>query len=358
MRDKIIKISLVAVGVLLLCPSAHAISLCARDYWSRALAIQEILTKKWNEAKERQVAWEDFLKTWEADFRRRAGNKNELLALMAAKSPTFELQLMDFLWKKKGGIKVRAPKPSEDLSWMIAKVAAQMFRKANPEPGWRRAWLKSFAQTILDRDKLRNMPANFAALIQDKYREPYKKLLTSVTTESYGVPRPDVVRDFYTFGLTDAIYRRLAAVRFLASKGPKEYGDLLYDAEVERLSLEIQWFARPIIGKLIAYYTLWAPAYEAYQDHKEVKKVEEDVKKNPEKYLGYKKADDDRLQSLNEQLDDLHAEKRELENALAQNPPDATEKRRHLEKVDRKITKIDNMLKELEKGFAPPTPSN
>jgi hypothetical protein len=195
-----------------------------------------------------------------------------------------------------------------------------------------------------------------AERIQVDYRGRYKSFMEGVALEAYGNPRPEVIRDFYRWGLLDTAFRRLAAIvkeRKLSAAFDK---DAVFRAEVEKLSLEIQWFTRPVISGLLLYYTLIEPAYAIYEEDRMREKWENDVKQQPEKYLPKtEKADDDRIRNFDEQIDDLTIQKRQYENELNQHPPlpeaEAKRVRRALDKTNRRISELQELKLDLQRGL-------
>lgn len=284
----------------------------ARGRRARALRIEKILGEKW-EASQRSnpanadEAWSEYVHQWELEILDRTENGNradypeleELLALMAAKSPTFKTGVLDFLnnygdfkykafaqflesdgsgpgttgqrfwslWQARIKLPMRRVWSLDDFSLFITETSNAMFRTMHPEPSMRSSYLKALSEIRLSKP------------------------------ESFGRPRPEVVRDFYRYGLKNTLYRRLTAysvVLFSRSRGtalieensgltiedvdllshnllydrlprgirnalvlsrhPEVYNELLLNAELEQLSLETLFFLKPLImGLLFAF---------------------------------------------------------------------------------------------------------
>jgi hypothetical protein len=424
------------------------------------MKIQEILAEKWKQAQDDAKAkgsdadpksvWDDFVKKWENE----AGDKaldgkapslEELLAIMAAKSPTFEMSLMEYLWnhgdvrykilasfeegeivgetaakvgtrgkrfwnlwQSKIKLTVNRVWSGEEFAMFLTETSNAMFRAMNPEPRWYTTWASAFGR-VFTKGELK-MWKSFADKFMSEYRVRYKTYLETVSMDAFGEPRPEVVRSFYRFGMVDTIMRRLAVIKALftgkvgsmklgeliewkmglspeeldklfdgpvskylpravkdalmAAKNPEIYREILYNAEVERLSLEIMWFTRPIISALFLYYTVLDDAWGAYSYYKKKKEIENEIKKDPEKYIApYKKADNARLSNLKDQLQDLETDKKEIEKEISTNPSmspnDLALRKRSVQKLDMKIGKLNSMIHELENSpLKAPPPEN
>lgn len=413
---------------------------------AQAAKVQKILAEEWERAqqgkpKDPEAAWAEHVKKWEEETLDRMTNKDkfgyptveELLALMAAKSPTFGSKMLTFLvdkgtirfkvlahlterihegkvsgdkmtygdrlmnnWQKSIKLPARKTWTSDQFALFMTEISQTMFRAMHAEPGFRATWIKAFGSAIFTQKTWRIWKV-FAEKFTEDYRAKYKSFMEGVTLESFGEPRPDVMRDFYRFGPWDTIYRRLAAIKVMVSgkdakkvieeyglsqeeadaihkgpiydrlprnlknaiviaKNPELYKDVIFNAEVEQLSLELMYFTRPVISGLMLYYTLIEPAYSAYEQEQKRKQFEEDIKKNPDKYIYTpKKAEDDRIKNYDDQINQLTIERRALQKELADNPSlpesEVALRQKAIDKIGRKINNLTELKRDLEKGF-------
>jgi hypothetical protein len=361
---------------------------------AQARNIERILAERRAKAEANGESWDAHVEKWENEIldRMSDGKKgshpdlDELLAVMAAKSPTFQLQLGELLtqhgairfrvlahfledvqtlgkepWAKGGKVTegrrfwelwqrtIRLPArrawTREELSTFMTEISSVMFKVMNPEPGFRRMWIKSFFDESIDPAQWK-VWRRFSERFLERYRWRYKRMLEGVQAEAEGQPRPEVIRDFYRWGIRDAIWRRLAKL-----SGAKE------QAEIERLSFELMYFVRPVISGFFLYEGIVLPV-QGYLDFKrQSEKMADDVRDHPEKYLGdYEKADDDRLKNFEEQIAYLTQEKRDLEAELAGGGLSSDERamrQRTLNAVNRRISKIQELKVEVMRGITP-----
>ncbi|MBI3542025.1 MAG: hypothetical protein HY075_01940 [Deltaproteobacteria bacterium] len=428
-----------------------------KDGRAQAKKVAEIRDQKFNEwlaepkgEGAKHPTWSQFVEDWEKEVTDRMtdeGSKNypkveELLALMSERSPTFARALGEFLenkgsvrfkvlahfmekiqtlekgpgeiggkvtwgsrfwelWRTKIRLPARKAWTADDFSLFMTEMSNAVFRSMNPEPGFRMTWLKAFGEVRLD-PKTWKVWEGFANRFLELYRNRYKSFMEGVTLEAYGKVRPEVIRDFYRFGMWNAVMRRLAVFKVALSKeaggkaiiegtglkpeeidalmndsplysnlpravknaliiknNPELYRNLLYSAEVDQLSLEVMFFIRPVISGLFLYYTMIEPGYGAYEWNEERKKFEADVKKNPDKYKpNTKLADDDRTKNFKDQLNQLTIEKKQLESELAKNPPlsdgELALRRKALAKIEKRMNGINELMANAQKGSDPP----
>ncbi len=408
--------------------------------------VQKILDDKLAEAQKGggnvDAAWADVVKKWEQEVTDRMtdeGSKNypdinELLALMAAKSPTFKAGLVEFLtnhgavrfkllahfmekvqtlekgvgevggkvtygkrlwgiWQNSIRLPMRKTWTPEDFALFMTETSSAMFRALHPEPGWSTTWLKAFGDVRFD-PKTWKVWEGFANRFLLDYRARYKGFMEGVSEEAYGKPRPEVIRDFYRFGMWDTIYRHLAAFKTMVSKSggkiiegkgvsleeldalndgplynklprslknaliiakhPELYNDIMFNTEVEQLSLETMFFVRPVISGLVMYYMFIEPAYGSYETNEERKKFEADVRANPDKYLpNTKHADDDRLSNFEAQINQMTGEKATMEKEIAANPAmaegDLAMRRKAIAKFEKKLSNMREMQADAQK---------
>ena len=417
-----------------------------REGRTQAENVEKIIDGKVAEAEKAAVdgnkdrAWSDVVKKWEDDVTDRMTDKgsdrypsvDELLALMAAKSPSFKSGLIEFLtnhgnvrfkllahfmetiqtaekgvgeiggkvtygkrlwgiWQNSIRLPMRKAWTPDDFALFMTETSGAMFRAMHPEPGWSTTWLKAFGEVRMD-PKTWKVWQNFANRFLLDYRGRYKAFMEGVSEEAYGKPRPDVIRDFYRFGMWDTVYRHLAAFKTMLSKSggkiiegkgltleeldamndgplynklprslknalivanhPELYNDILFNNEVEQLSLEVMFFVRPVISGLFLYYTMIEPTYGAYETNEDRKKFEKDVKANPEKYLPQTKhADDDRITNFDAQLNQFKGEKATMEAEMKNNPAmpeaDVAMRRRSIAKFDKRINNLEQLRSDL-----------
>lgn len=352
---------------------------------AQSVEVEKILDNKiaqWKKSgSESEASWLKFVEEWEHEVTPRTGRGTyprveELLALWSAKSPTFHSGLKEFLtdhgavrfkvlahfmeeipgqvgkkvtygrrfwelWRTRIRLPMRETWTPDDFSLFMVETSNAMFRAMNPQPGFARAWLASFKQVRLDPETWKVWKP-FAETFLKDYRERHAAFLKGVTLETYGKPRPEVLRDFYRFGMWDAVYRRIAATKvglkpeviealtkdnplydklpravkntMIFSKYPELYQELRYTAEVEQLAFEVMWFMRPVVSGLTLY------SVNMLNNELQKMQAEKGAQDEPPLPKSYKptKADEDAVKSFEIAIEQETIEKRALERELSE----------------------------------------
>ncbi len=346
--------------------------------------IERIIQQKKSHAQKQGMPWDDFVETtWKEDLFNRMQLRetyplvSELLAWASSRSVTFEEGLHDFLqshgsirYKTAGHflsqwrthIKVtsnlrnfkrlyirlpmKTPLTVEEFTTGMLEIWETVFRSLNPESSFSDAWVSSMKGAFSKKPILKGFVQKF----HENYRQYYVKMLEGVKKDFFGPEdlqaanptqysvRVDVISEFYKRGIVPTLVRRLAAL----AKGEKPFGpenlhptnstryNVLYQTEVEKLSIELLFFIRPVFsGLLFAGLTygvvesILKPAYGWYEANEAMKEFQKDLKQNPKKYgIGVKTAYEKKLDTHTLRLiADLNALINELENELSKGPP-------------------------------------
>lgn len=418
----------------------------ARGRRARALRIEKILTEKWQESQrthpaDPDVAWNEFVRQWEQEVLDRTESDRradypeieELLALMAAKSPTFKTGLLDFLnnygdikykvfaqflegdgkrpgttgqrfwslWQARIKLPMRRVWSVEDFSLFITETSDAMFRTMHPEPSMRSPFLSALGEIRLSDPETLKIWRNFSRKFQEKVRNNYFEFMESVTTESFGQPRPEVIRDFYRYGLKNTLYRRLTAYRILLlsrargtalieensgltiedvdsvrrgllydrlprgvrnamvlSGNTEMYNDILLNAELEQLSFETMFFIKPLIAGLFLAGDAFGAVegYHAVQAQRAEASRLQEIRQHPEQFLPHHpQSDNDMMQSLDDRIRHLIMTKRDLERELAApgtEPARARVARRILNRASRQLQEAQELREDILRGIS------
>ncbi|MBI3558314.1 MAG: hypothetical protein HY074_18765 [Deltaproteobacteria bacterium] len=329
---------------------------------------------------------------WEADVIQRMKSRRayptleELLAVMAARSPSFRQGLLEFqqaqglmrwrvlthfleyvpgvnpkvtygrrfwrLWQKRIHVPRKGYMSAADFAHFTVELSNAMFRTAHREPNFALTWLRAFGQVRAE-PATWNVLRAFAEKFQDGYRARHRARVEGVALEAFGKPRPEVLYEFYRWGIGDTAYRRLSAVIRERRLGAAFDKDAIYQAEAEKLALELAFVVRPVVSGLFLYWTA-ADAYEGYEIKKRQDELEDDIRNHPRKYLGdYSRIDADQLQNLTEQLDYLAIVRAELKADLGKNPSpiEAANLKASLARIDAKFGRIERLKAALSRGI-------
>lgn len=174
------------------------------------------------------------------------------------------------LWQTRMRLPTRKMWTSEDFHSMMMEFSDVLFSVNHPE-SFRKTWIGAFASSPWDASGWEVM-RRFADNVMGDYRARYKSYLEGAAYDTYGKPRPEVLAEFYQFGFADTVTRRLVAVVRERHKiwseiqaQPTKWGklktglakaldeDIVFQKEVEQLTLETMYVMKPLIEGLFLY---------------------------------------------------------------------------------------------------------